>query len=505
MKKLVVMLLTAVIAVSAVTGCGTSGNQPEESTAGPESGAADEGEAVPEETEADHTEVSETEKAAEEEIISEGTVYNVFCLGEDFKNRVQDYYPEYVITGEDAGMIGETKVQWHLYTDAQEYREALDEKLEAQAPSEDGTDAAEAPLDERVDLFVVDEAFLRDYVETASSLDVITQVGLAAEELSDQFLYTQQMAADSDGRLKAVTWQATPGVFAYRRSIAKEVLGTDDPETVQEAVSDWERFAQTAEAAKENGYYMLSAYGDAYQVYADNVSTAWVEDGSLNIDPHLVEWAEQTREFAENGYIHGTEQWSDEWRADHTGDGEVFCFFYSSWGIRYTLQNKAEGVTEDGEENEEVESATGDYAVVKGPEPSHYGGQWIIAAAGSDNTELTASIMRALTCDSKIMKKIALDIHEFTNTVSGMKEIAESDYKADVLGGQNPVPIYLEVAQQLTQTHTTSYDDDLDMGFQVSMQDYFAGRVSLDDAIELFKKAAVARYEELAEEEEEEE
>ena len=126
MKKLVVMLLTAVIAVSAVTGCGTSGNQPEESTAGPESGAADEGEAVPEETEADHTEVSETERAAEEEIISEGTVYNVFCLGEDFKNRVQDYYPEYVITGEDAGMIGETKVQWHLYTDAQEYREALD-------------------------------------------------------------------------------------------------------------------------------------------------------------------------------------------------------------------------------------------------------------------------------------------------------------------------------------------------------------------------------------------
>ena len=128
-----------------------------------------------------------------------------------------------------------------------------------------------------------------------------------------------------------------------------------------------------------------------------------------------------------------------------------------------------------------------------------------IAAAGSDITELTASIMRALTCDSKIMKKIALDIHEFTNTVSGMKEIAESDYKADVLGGQNPVPIYLEVAQQLTQTHTTSYDDDLDMGFQVSMQDYFAGRVTLDDAIELFKKAAVARYEELAEEEEEEE
>lgn len=505
MKKIVVLLLAAVFAVSAVTGCGTSGSKPEESAEQSESGAADEGEGAAGEAAPDQTEASETEKAAEEEIIPEGTVFNVFSLGEDFKNRMQDYYPEYEVTGENSGRIGETKVQWHLFTDAQEYREALDEKLEAQEPSEDGTDAAEVPLDERVDLFVVDEAFLRDYVETDRSLDINAQIGLTAEELADQFPYTQQMATDGAGRLKAVTWQATPGVFAYRRSIAEEVLGTDDPAAVQEAVPDWETFAQTAEAMKENGYYMLSAYGDAYQVYADNVSTAWVEDGALNIDPHLVEWAEQTREFVENGYTHGTEQWSDEWRADHTGDGEVFGFFYSSWGIRYTLQNKAEGVTEDGEENEDVESATGDYAVVRGPEPSHYGGQWIIAAAGSDNTELTASVIRTLTCDPKLMKKIALDIHEFTNTVSGMKEIAESDYKVDVLGDQNPVPVYLEVAQQLTQNHTTSYDDDLDLGFQVSMQDYFAGKVSEDDALELFRKTAVTRYEELAEEEEEEE
>lgn len=36
--------------------------------------------------------------------------------------------------------------------------------------------------------------------------------------------------------------QATPGLFAYRRSIAKDVLGTDDPEQVQAAVADWDKF-----------------------------------------------------------------------------------------------------------------------------------------------------------------------------------------------------------------------------------------------------------------------
>ena len=307
------------------------------------------------------------------------------------------------------------------------------------------------------------------------------------------------MATDGEGRLKALTWQATPGVFAYRRSIARKVLGTDNPEKVQEAVSDWERFAETAEAAKENGYYMLSGFEDAYRVYADNVSSSWVEDGALNIDEHLTEWAEQTREFVQNGYTHGTEQWSEEWRADHTGDGEVFGFFYSSWGIQHTLESKAEGDSGDEEEENDTTSASGDYAVCRGPEPSHYGGQWIIAAAGTDNRELAGSIMRTLTCDPAIMKKITEDIREFTNTVSGMEELAETGYKVKLLGNQNPIPVYVESAKLLSKKHTTAYDDDLALGFQVSMQDYITGKTSLDEAIELFRKAAVARYEELEE------
>jgi hypothetical protein len=185
----------------------------------------------------------------------------------------------------------------------------------------------------------------------------------------------------------------------------------------------------------------------------------------------------------------------------------VFGFFYSSWGIQYTLQSKAEGNTdrdeEDGEESD-VTSASGDYAVCKGPEPSHFGGQWIVAAPGSTDNKLVRSIMQTMTCDPAVMKKITSDIHEFTNTVSGMKELAESDYKAEVLGGQNPLPVFVEVAQELNQRYVTSYDDDLDTGFQVTMQDYFLGRTSQTDALELFRKVALSKYEELKDRGEEE-
>ncbi len=475
MKKFIAALLTVVLLMSLTAGCGSTGSKEEAA------GTADTN------TDASQSSSADTSSGSEEAEAPEVHVFNIYSIGEDFKNRVQDFYPGYESMGENSGQISGVPVMWHVYTDAQEYRDVLDKKLGSQIEgSEEGADP-----DDRIDLFVVEEAFLRDYVESAASMDVVEEVGLLQESLSDQFLYTQQMATDADGKLKAVSWQATPGVFAFRRSIAREVLGTDNPEKVQEAVSDWEAFANTAEAVKEAGYYMLSGYEDAYRVYADNVTSAWVENGALNIDPHLEEWAVQTREFAENRYTHGTEQWSDEWRADHTGDGEVFGFFYSSWGIHYTLQFKAEG------EEDDTQSASGDYAVCRGPEPSHYGGQWIIAARGCGNTELACSIMKTLTCDPEVMKKITKDIREFTNTVSGMTELAQSDYKAEVLGGQNPIPVYVESAKLLSKLHTTTYDDDLDTGFQVTMQDYFAGRVSEIDALETFRKVALSRYEEL--------
>ena len=270
MRQNIAALLAAVLFLSLCAGCGASGNKGE--SAGTESAG----------TSGTVYVAYDGSTAAEEETEEkEERVLVVYCIGEDFKNRVQDFYPDYEVSGEDSGMIGDVRVEWHVYTDAQEYREDLDERLGAQADPDSGAAVEGADPGEMIDLFVVDEGYLRDYVESGWSLDVKEGAGLTEEELSDQFLYTQQMATDGAGKLKAVSWQATPGVFAYRRSIAKEVLGTDDPDKVQEAVSDWESFAQTAEAVKEAGYYMLSAYGDAYRVYADNVTSAWVEDGAL--------------------------------------------------------------------------------------------------------------------------------------------------------------------------------------------------------------------------------
>ena len=54
------------------------------------------------------------------------------------------------------------------------------------------------------------------------SLDVMKSVGLTEKDLEQQYQYTKEIVNDG-GVQKGVTWQATPGLFAYRRSIARQV------------------------------------------------------------------------------------------------------------------------------------------------------------------------------------------------------------------------------------------------------------------------------------------
>src|SRR5699024_11982149 len=117
-------------------------------------------------------------------------------------------------------------------------KNALDEALLGQA---------NAPDDEKIDLFLVEADYALKYVDSDYTIDILNDVGLKQEDIQGQYKYTQEIVTDGDGVIKGSSWQATHGLFAYRRSIAKDVLGTDDPEAIQEALSTLYKFIEVAE------------------------------------------------------------------------------------------------------------------------------------------------------------------------------------------------------------------------------------------------------------------
>ncbi len=419
----------------------------------------------------------------------EGKVLNIWCWNDEFQSRFNAFYPDVAEIAEDKStttLKDGTLVKWTINpNENNNYQNKLDEALLAQEG---------AAADEKIDIFLIEADYALKYVDSPYTLDVKADIGITDEQLAGQYKYTHDIAT-AGGVLKGMTWQATPGLFAYRRSIAKDVLGTDDPAKVQEALSDWDKFNAVAEQAAAKGYKMLSGYDDSYRTFSNNVSAPWVEETTINVDENLMKWVEQTKTYTDKGYNNKTSLWSAEWAADQGPQGKVFGFFYSTWGINFTLLGNsladANGAKEVGN------GIFGDYAVCEGPQPYYWGGTWICAAAGTDNIATIKDVMIDLTVDPAIAEKITIETEDYTNNVAGMNKIAESDYASAFLGGQNHIALFASAAPAIDMSNISPYDQGCNESFQAAFKDYFDGVVELETAKENFELAVTEKYPEL--------
>ena len=402
-----------------------------------------------------------------------GKVLNIYVWNEEFMTRVKNYYPEY---NEIDDTIGDVKVNWIIIPNqGYNYQDALDEALARQAS---------AKADDKVDIFLVESDYALKYTDTPYTLDVKADLGFTDADLSKQFQYTKDIAT-ANGKLKGLTWQACPGGVIYRRSIAKKLFGTDDPDVVQKKINTWSDFDKVAALAKSRGYFMVSGYDDDYRVFSDNMKSPWVINGKINVDDSIREWVAQQKIYTDKGYNNKASLWSQEQWDGAKKDGKVFCYFGPAWFIDFSLAPQV-GDAETG--------SYGDWAFCKGPQGYSWGGTWICAAAGTDNKTLVKDILAKLTTDDTIMTRIAKEEGDFTNNEKAMEAVANSDYGNPFLGGQNHISFFLKSAKSIDKSTISPYDQGMNEELQAAMHDYFNGKVDEATAWENFYTAIKEKY-----------
>ncbi len=419
-------------------------------------------------------------KKSGENAASAGKVLNIYVWNEEFQDRFNTYYK--------SRLPADVTVNWVITPNqGSAYQQKLDEALMQQE---------NADADDKVDLFLVEADYALKYVNTDFTLDVYKDIGLTKEDTKDQYKYTQDVMTDFNGNLKGLTWQACPGGFIYRRSIALDVLGTDDPEEVGKALSDWTKFDDVARKAKKKGYFMLSGYDDAFRVFSDNMKNPWVVDNKIVIDPQIEAWIKQTKEYTASGYNNKASLWSPESSQGMGPKGKVFGYFGPAWFIDFVM---APGSLDDQNAPRAVGNGSyGDWAFCKGPQGFSWGGTWICGAKGSDNIDIIRDILKTLTCDAKLMTEIAEKSGDFTNNVPAMQAIANSDYQNPFLGGQNHIKFFLESATSIDKSSISMYDQGMAEKIQSSMKDYFDGKISLDQAWNNFYTSVLELYPKLS-------
>jgi hypothetical protein len=272
-KKALCALLSVAMMASMFTACGDE-KKDEGSSSTPTKKAENNG---GENNGGESTDPTEpVEDPTDWKVSDDGKVLNVYCWNDEFQRRVKDHYAGYEEVDATTGKIGDVTVNWIITpSDDNAYQNKLDSTLPKNV---------DAKADDKVDIFLVEADYALKYVDTDVSLPV-AELGITDADVAGQYEYTKQIVTASTGKLKGVSWQGCPGILFYNREAAKEVLGSDDAETVQAAVKDWDTYVATAAKMNEKGYKVCSTVNDTYRVYSNNVSKPWVTaDKKLQLD-----------------------------------------------------------------------------------------------------------------------------------------------------------------------------------------------------------------------------
>ncbi|MBR6977390.1 MAG: carbohydrate ABC transporter substrate-binding protein, partial [Lachnospiraceae bacterium] len=253
------------------------------------------------------------------EVKEQGKVFNIYAWNEEFKGFFEKYYkvPEGVT------------VNWIINpSDNGVYQQKLDEALLNQA---------NAAADDKIDMFLAEADYIGKYVDSDYTMDVTSFGFKNADTMYD---YTIKAASDSKGVCKGVSFQCCPAAVIYRKSIAKDVLGTDVPEEVQAQIDSWEKFDAVAAKAKEKGYYMTASFAETFRAFSNNCTSPWVDkDNKLQFDPQITAWMEQTKKYIENGYTLTAGVWDEEKTNQMYKDGKTMTFFGPAWYYNFCMTN----------------------------------------------------------------------------------------------------------------------------------------------------------------------
>lgn len=463
MKK-ALSLLAALSLMLSFTACGDSGN------AGTDGSTADAN------TSSEEVKESESESESEAETPSDGTKEKINVYS--FTNEVPDMVQKYIDTHPDFAAKYEMN-DTQIPTTNGEYQPALDAAL----------------ADGGVDMFAAEAAFVLKYTQGEGSKYAAPYEDLGIDisqvETAEIAPYTVDIGTNPDGKLVGLGYQATGGAFIYRRSIAKDVFGTDDPATVQKEIGPgWDKFFEAAEKLKAKGYGIVSGDGDIWHAVENSSDSGWVVDDKLVIDQKRENFLDLSKKLMDNDYHNDTQDWTDDWYADMAGTGKkgILGFFGPAWLINYTMKDN-------------VHDTFGDWAVCEPPVGFFWGGTWVLGCKDSDKKEAVGKIIEWITLNTD---EDGLQYMWANGTfypdkptkdcVASGVVMKKSNGEVDILGGQNMFDVFVPANANANGKNLTPYDEGINSLWRDQVRQYTAGNKDRDTALADFKQAVADKF-----------
>ena len=333
------------------------------------------------------------------------------------------------------------------------------------------------------DIFTCDAAYARKYMASDNTI-AVNDLGIDYAECKNMFNYTLRFASDDNNVIKGLAWKATPcGVF-YERSVAEKYLGTSDPNELAASFATWDKVLESARkvnTASGGKAKLIGGFTEIFEPYVGTKGSKWIMDGRLNYDTSIENFFDYAKTLYTEDLTFKAEQWSKPWTAKMS-DRTVVSYWGSLQFAKYQLAlNPGEGTT--------VNPTSGDWGLTTAPVSYYSGGTWVMASKYCDKKATSGDIIRAV-CINEENQKDMLGNGEFVNNIKLITAAAADDkFAFEWLGGQNPYPVLLASAKNADASFVTPDDDKYNQTYKAVVGTYAEGSFkTVSDAKAAFEK-----------------
>ena len=399
-----------------------------------------------------------------------------------FTNEVPEMVNYYMNLNPD--FASEYTVKCCVLSTSNGYTDLLDNGLE-----NGGSDGPDIYVVEGADVMAYSQGSMCNYAMSYEDLGIDVDSEIAAADIAQ---YTVDVGTNPNGEVVALGYQATGGAMIYRRSIAQDVFGTDDPDEIAEIFGggsgNWDAFWDAADTLKDNGVSVVSSTNDIWQVIYGSTDS-WIKDGALNTSSDRYEFFDMAYDLYDGGYTNNSGSWTEQWYADMngTGDKPVFAFFGPAWLINYVMALNCY-------------DTYGDWAVCIPPVGFSWGGSWLFANQNTDQADGVRDLIYWITLDTSteglqyLWANGWLYDNGTSDTVASGTVMNSISIESDFLDGQDMMGVYDECNKLATGDCLSEYDSVINSEFTTAVDSYanpyyyIDNYGDLDAAIDMFEE-----------------
>ena len=355
-------------------------------------------------------------------------------------------------------------------------------------------------------MFVGEPQMLPNFFEAGFSADLSEFDSEVKSRLVD---YTYEAGCDEDGVLRAISYQACPGSVIYRRDLALEVFGTDDPDEIGKLFSSFDAIRDTADKLQAKGY---SIFGDTGSLrWFASSSNPWVKDGQLIVDQDRLDYFDCAVDLYQKNQVAFATEWSAPWYASMAGplpqlaDGDdvwgmdkdalmaegeaggagitqVFSYVMPSWGALIVRDN--------------AEGNKGNFGICSGVCGFFGGGTFLTVNEYSEHKDAAKQFIEFCTLNDETAQWW---LGASNGDVVSSKAVLEanSDYENESFGNQNTYAFYLEEMEKIDYSLITGYDDTIKDAFGNAIISVQKGEQTKEAAMQEFYSTVITLLPEL--------